>query len=116
MLSDLKRIIDQISRDRGFDKQLLVEAIEEAVASAARKKYGSRRDIEVHSANMHLIPATQEIARSMGRARKGHIVAMKGYLVHATGANGWHWKSSLTRDDTGAGACELVFVESFELR
>lgn len=48
MLSDLKRIIDQISRDRGFDKKLLVEAIEEAVASAARKKYGSRRDIEVH--------------------------------------------------------------------
>ncbi|MEJ2134821.1 MAG: transcription termination factor NusA [Desulfofustis sp.] len=48
MLSDLKRIIDQISRDRGFDKQLLIEAIEEAVASAARKKYGSRRDIEVH--------------------------------------------------------------------
>ncbi len=47
MLSDLKRIIDQISRDRGFDKRLLVEAIEEAVQSAARKKLGSRRDIEV---------------------------------------------------------------------
>ncbi|MDR3630843.1 MAG: transcription termination factor NusA [Desulfocapsaceae bacterium] len=47
MLSDLKRIIDQISRDRGFDKKLLIEAIEEAVASAARKKLGSRRDIEV---------------------------------------------------------------------
>ena len=29
-------------------KKLLIEAIEEAVASAARKKYGSRRDIEVH--------------------------------------------------------------------
>ena len=48
MLSELKRMIDQISRDRGFDKKLLIEAIEEAVASAARKKYGSRRDIEVH--------------------------------------------------------------------
>ncbi len=47
MLSDLKRIIDQISRDRGFEKELLVEAIEEAVQSAARKKLGSRRDIEV---------------------------------------------------------------------
>jgi N utilization substance protein A len=47
MLSDLKRIIDQISRDRGFDKTLLIEAIEEAVQSAARKKYGSRRDMEV---------------------------------------------------------------------
>ncbi|WP_136805520.1 transcription termination factor NusA [Desulfosediminicola flagellatus] len=47
MVSELKRIIDQISRDRGFDKRLLVEAIEEAVQSAARKKLGSRRDIEV---------------------------------------------------------------------
>ncbi|MGW8195513.1 MAG: transcription termination factor NusA [Desulforhopalus sp.] len=47
MLSDLKRIIDQISRDRGFDRTLLIEAIEEAVQSAARKKFGSRRDMEV---------------------------------------------------------------------
>ena len=47
MLSDLKRIIDQISRDRGFDRKLLIEAIEEAVQSAAKKKLGSRREIEV---------------------------------------------------------------------
>ena len=44
---NLKRIIDQISRDKGIEKSLLIEAIEEAVRSAARKKYGSRRDIEV---------------------------------------------------------------------
>lgn len=44
---NLKRIIDQISRDKGIEKALLIEAIEEAVRSAARKKYGSRRDIEV---------------------------------------------------------------------
>jgi transcription termination/antitermination protein NusA len=44
---NLKRIIDQISRDKGIDRALLVEAIEEAVRSAARKKYGNRRDIEV---------------------------------------------------------------------
>lgn len=47
MLSDLKRIIDQISRDKGIDRQLLVEALEEAVLSAAKKRYGQRRDIEV---------------------------------------------------------------------
>ncbi len=47
MLSDLKRIIEQISRDKGIEKHLLVETIEEAVRSAARKKYGSRRDMEV---------------------------------------------------------------------
>ncbi|PID74168.1 MAG: transcription termination/antitermination protein NusA, partial [Desulfobacterales bacterium] len=40
-------MIDQISRERGIDKSFLVEAIEEAVLSAARKKFGQRRDIEV---------------------------------------------------------------------
>ncbi len=47
MITDLKRIIDQICRDKGFDKKLLIEAIEEAVYSAANKRYGQRRDIEV---------------------------------------------------------------------
>ena len=46
MISELKRIIDQISRDKGIDLQLLVEAIEEAVMSAAKKKFGQRREIE----------------------------------------------------------------------
>ena len=41
-IDSLKRIIDQISRDKGIDRALLVEAIEEAVKSAVRKKYGSR--------------------------------------------------------------------------
>ena len=47
MVSDLGRIIDQICRDRGFDKKMLIEAIEEAVESAAKKKLGARREIEV---------------------------------------------------------------------
>ncbi len=47
MISDLKRIIDQISRDKGISRDLLVAAVEEAVRSAARKKYGSRRDLDV---------------------------------------------------------------------
>jgi N utilization substance protein A len=44
---NLKRILDQICRDKGIDRVLLVDAIEEAVRSAVRKKYGGRRDIEV---------------------------------------------------------------------
>ena len=44
---NLKRILDQICRDKGIDKALLIDAIEEAVRSAVRKKFGSRRDIEV---------------------------------------------------------------------
>ncbi len=46
-VENLKRILDQICRDKGIDRALLVDAIEEAVRSAVRKKYGSRRDIEV---------------------------------------------------------------------
>src|SRR5210317_2130377 len=46
MISDLKRIIDQISKDKGIDRNLLVEALEEAVMSAAKKKYGMRREME----------------------------------------------------------------------
>ena len=44
---NLKRIVDQICRDKGIDRSLLIDAIEEAVRSAVRKKFGSRREIEV---------------------------------------------------------------------
>ncbi|MDR3089427.1 MAG: transcription termination factor NusA [Desulfobulbaceae bacterium] len=47
MHSELKRMIETICKDRGFDRRFLVEAIEEAVLSAARKKFGSRRELEV---------------------------------------------------------------------
>ncbi len=47
MITELKRIIDQISRDKGIDKDLLANTLEEAVLSAAKKRYGQRRDIEV---------------------------------------------------------------------
>lgn len=46
-ISDIKRVIDQVSRDKGIDRAILIEALEEAVESAARKKYGNRIDIEV---------------------------------------------------------------------
>jgi len=44
---NLKRILDQICRDKGIDRALLIDAIEEAVRSAVRKKFGNRREIEV---------------------------------------------------------------------
>jgi hypothetical protein len=74
----------------------------------------SRRDIEVNSANMHLIPANADVERNLERVRVGAIVNLSGYLVEARAPDGWHWRSSLTREDTGAGACELIWVERFE--
>lgn len=75
-----------------------------------------RRDIEVNSANMHLVPATAEVEKQIKRARVGNIVRLSGYLVDARAGDGWSWRSSLTREDTGAGACELIWVEQIELR
>ncbi len=46
MLSNLRRIIDQISRDKGIDRNLLIEGLEEAVMSAAKKRFGVRREME----------------------------------------------------------------------
>lgn len=67
------------------------------------------------SANMHLIPATSAVKRTLFRARAGQVVSLSGKLVQIDGPNGWKWKSSLTRSDSGAGACEVVWVEEAEL-
>ena len=69
-----------------------------------------QREIEIHAANTHIIPANDTIRRQLSNIRPGQIVSIKGQLVEAKRADGWHWRSSLTRDDTGAGACEVVYV------
>jgi N utilization substance protein A len=48
MISDLKRVIDQVSREKGLDREVLVKTLEEAVKAAARKKLGSNYDLEVN--------------------------------------------------------------------
>ena len=73
------------------------------------------REIETHSANMHLIPATRVIADQLTTVRTGQIVRLRGYLVEAHRDDGWQWRSSLTREDTGDGACELIWVEAMTL-
>ena len=64
-----------------------------------------------HSANMHLIPGTPAVWRELRAVRAGHVVHFSGYLVSARARDGWRWDSSLTRKDSGPGACELVWVE-----
>ena len=64
------------------------------------------------AANMHLIPADAGVARALDRVRVGEIVDLRGKLVEAHRADGWRWTSSLTREDSGAGACELVLVDA----
>ena len=70
-----------------------------------------RREIQTHSGNMHLIPADEIVEETLDDIRQGQIVDLKGYLVRADTSDGWRWVSSLSRNDTGARSCELVYVE-----
>jgi len=46
-IADIKRVVEQVSRDKGIDREVLIKAVEEAMESAARKKFGNKIDIEV---------------------------------------------------------------------
>jgi hypothetical protein len=72
-------------------------------------------EIIASSANMHLIPGDAAIERALRRTRVGDVVSFDGYLVEADWPNGGTWVSSLSRTDTGAGACELVWVADFRI-
>ena len=45
---NLNHIIDQVVKDKGIDRGVLVEALEAAVLSAANKKYRNTRELEAH--------------------------------------------------------------------
>src|SRR5579863_195842 len=66
----------------------------------------SADEMNSHSANMHLIPADDQVKRALQSVSAGNLVDMTGYLVQADGPDGSSWRSSLSRTDTGAGACE----------
>ncbi len=74
-----------------------------------------RREIETHSANMHLIPANEQVKTELSDVEEGQIVQIHGYLVRIDGDDGWQWTSSLTRGDTGYSACELVLIEKLAI-
>lgn len=75
----------------------------------------SPHEIATHSANMHLIPADANLAERLKAVRPGQVVHLRGYLVNVSTDDGWHWNTSMTREDTGAGACEVFRVESAEV-
>ncbi len=76
----------------------------------------TREEITTCSANMHLIPATAEIEGKLLSLLEGEVVELQGYLVEVEHPDGWVWRTSTTRDDTGPGACELIWVESVQVR
>lgn len=73
-----------------------------------------------HLANNHVIPATPEIARQINNVQIGDQIALKGKLVNYTistvdNQSLGSRSTSTTREDTGNGACEVVYVQSVEI-
>mgnify|MGYP007069876599 CR=1 FL=1 len=63
--------------------------------------------------NNHLIPSNKKIKKLMKKMRKGDMVQIEGYLVYVYWEKGnrqANWQSSTTREDTGDGACEIIYV------
>jgi len=72
-------------------------------------------EIQRHSSNMHMVPLDGGTRATLLDARAGNLIHLKGWLIEAKTAEGWKWRSSLTRNDSGHGACELVLVEDVQL-
>jgi hypothetical protein len=67
-----------------------------------------------YSANVHIIPATENVAHSLAQIGRNDIVTMEGLLVDVEAQRDnvkRQTRTSLTRTDSGAGACEILFVQ-----
>lgn len=74
----------------------------------------AREDVITHSANTHVVPADPRIRAELARLRVGQVVRLTGMLVDATRDDGATMHTSLTRTDSGAGACEMMLVEQVD--
>ena len=76
----------------------------------------SMERIEQITANVHLVPASQNIAAALDRVVTGSTLKLRGKLIDVVDSvAGTVTPTSLTRTDLGAGACEILFVESLSV-
>ena len=102
---------------RGMSDQAVLDRIE---VSQGARWYRTRydypapmadRDIIRQSGNMHMVPANAAIRARLKQIRRGDLVWLRGYLVDADHDSGFRWRTSLSREDTGDGACEVFYIE-----
>lgn len=76
-----------------------------------------REDVTTHVGNQHIIPAEghPSIDRAVRWAKEGDRVALEGFLVTILDSS-WQplARSSTRREDTGGGACEIVWLDTFQ--
>jgi hypothetical protein len=71
--------------------------------------------LQTHAAQMHMVPPDAPTEARLVRLRPGQVVHAQGWLVDIRGPAGFAWNTSLRRDDTGDGACEILYVEALDV-
>lgn len=71
-----------------------------------------KSEIAASAANVHLIPATDAVRDQLASVAVGDQVTLRGKLVDVLADDGWRWRSSRSRSDTGRGSCEVLLVDS----
>ncbi len=64
--------------------------------------------------NNHILPATPEISQLLESVEIGDQVRLKGHLVNYQ-VNGGSRRTSTVRNDTGQGACEVVYTKELNI-
>jgi hypothetical protein len=70
--------------------------------------------IREHSANVHIVPATENLKQAALHLSKNDTVMLEGFLINLDGKRGdqtYFWHSSLSRTDSGDGSCELLYLK-----
>lgn len=73
----------------------------------------SVQDVARHSSNVHIIPANNNLSRALLKLEVGDLVLLEGELVDAEVdlfGMSFSTRTSLTRSDSGGGACEILYV------
>jgi len=76
----------------------------------------SVKDIGTQSANTHIIPSNEKVLKQLKKIRKNDLIELQGYLVSVEIYKGQPaWTSSLTREDIGNHACEIMYVTNVKV-
>ena len=63
----------------------------------------------------NMVPGNALVHKRLRGIRPGNIIQARGYLVDAEHQGGFSWRTSLSREDTGDGSCELFYVERLDI-
>lgn len=78
---------------------------------------GGNDFIVANSSNNHIVPADTRVAAAVRRLDTGKTVRLSGFLIdiEETGVpDGFTWRTSRSRTDTGDGSCEIIWLTGVE--